>query len=68
MLRIGNKVKFVDSYDGYFIAYKDKVLTVIYSIRDDLNNGYCMVKVDGIEEEHLINSLWLERVPMEYID
>lgn len=62
MLEKGTKVQFCATYDGYFRVLKGLTFTIASCYKDDLNNGFYMVKLEEIEEQHLINSLWLEVV------
>lgn len=62
MLKVGDKVKFHEDYDGYFKDLKGVALTITFIERDEYSKGYYLVKVKEIDEIHLINTLWLESV------
>lgn len=70
--KVGDKVKFVKGYDGYFKPESDQTLTVKWvEPNDDLGwngqpvGGKQYVKLEElekVEKYHLIKSSWLEKV------
>lgn len=65
----GDKVRFIDSYDGVFRSFKDETLTVLWYHNQaecgEIGGRVKIVEIQEVIQYHLINPQWLEPVKTE---
>lgn len=61
-LQVGDTVKFIDSYTGYFKPEKGLIMTVSSVHYYEGSQKVQLVELSKIEPFHMVNSRWLKKV------